>query len=266
VNYYGLRGRVAILSEAYSHDPFRRRVASTYSFVSTLLSVIAANAEEFRDVSRDADRRTTGFTSAGPNSPPIPIRSRITRTGHREDMLVEDIVRTGDSARTEPGLRPGIRRTGRIRSVAVPVFDRFDPVLEQRLPYAWVIPAEQASLLEPLRRNGLFIEQVNEPTTAQGERFVVDSVIRNPRQFQGHQEVRLTGRWESATYTVEPGAYIVRAAQPLGILALYLLEPQSDDGLVTWNFLDQWLRPGGNYPVGRLTDRITVPLRPVRAN
>jgi len=28
-NYYGLRGRIAILSEAYSHDPFQRRVAST---------------------------------------------------------------------------------------------------------------------------------------------------------------------------------------------------------------------------------------------
>ena len=38
-------------------------------------------------------------------------------------------------------------------------------------------------------------------------------------------------------------------AQPLGILAVYLLEPQSDDGLVTWNFFDHAIRPGGLYPV-----------------
>jgi hypothetical protein len=33
------------------------------------------------------------------------------------------------------------------------------------------------------------------------------------------------------------------------LLAVYLLEPQSDDGLVTWNFFDSQLKPGGLYPV-----------------
>jgi hypothetical protein len=28
-----------------------------------------------------------------------------------------------------------------------------------------------------------------------------------------------------------------------------MLEPQSDDGLVTWNFFDAELKPGGTYPV-----------------
>jgi hypothetical protein len=50
----------------------------------------------------------------------------------------------------------------------------------------------------------------------------------------------------------------------LSILALYLLEPQSDDGLVTWNFTDQWLRPGGRFPIVRVVDRIGVRLQLVR--
>jgi dipeptidyl aminopeptidase/acylaminoacyl peptidase len=44
----------------------------------------------------------------------------------------------------------------------------------------------------------------------------------------------------------------VRTAQPLGPLAAYLLEPQSDDGLVTWNFFDAALHEGGDFPVMRL--------------
>src|SRR3989337_721271 len=40
-NYYGLRGRIGILSEAYSHDPFKTRVKSTYAFVSEILSYFA---------------------------------------------------------------------------------------------------------------------------------------------------------------------------------------------------------------------------------
>jgi len=264
-NYYGLRGRIAILSEAYSHDPFRTRVASTYSFVAELLNLIARNQEEFVEASRDADRRTTGFTSLGSSSVTVALRSRLTRTPHMEDVLVEEIVRTGDSARHEPGLRPLIRRTGKVRSVRMPVYDRFDSVLERTLPYAWVVPAAQEALLEPLRRHGLFIEQVDAGATVRAERFLIDSVHKSAQASQGHQETRLSGRWENAdTTTLDPEMFIVRAGQPLGILAMYLLEPESDDGLVTWNLLDQWLQPGARYPVARVVDRIAVPLRPAR--
>lgn len=266
-NYAGLRGRIGILSEAYSHDPFRKRVASTYSFVAQLLHLIGNNQEDFVDVSREADRRTTAFASTAVSSPSFAIRSRLTRTPQVEEMLIEEVVRTGDSARTESGLRPGLRRTGKIRSVKVPVYDRFDPALEQTLPYAWVIPPAQSALVAPLRRHGLFIEQVDggSVVSVRAERFAIDSVVKASQRFQGHQEVRLTGRWQPAdSLALEPGTFVVRAGQPLGILALYLLEPQSDDGFVTWNLLDQWLQPGARYPLARVIDRMAVQLRPVR--
>ena len=263
-NYYGLRGRVGILSEAYSHDPFRTRVASTYAFTSALLSLIAQNTEEFFERGPDADRQTTAFMSTSNHSPRIAIRSQLTRRGHVEDLIVEILERTGDTVRTEPGVRRGFRRTGRTRVARVPVFDRFDPVLEQTLPFAWVIPAEQESILGKLRANGIFVERVTEPTPMRVERFIIDSVLKAPNAFQGHQEVRLTGRWAADTMTVTAGTYIVRTNQHLAILALYLLEPQSDDGLVTWNFMDAWLRAGAPYPILRVTERITAALAPSR--
>jgi hypothetical protein len=262
-NYYGLRGRVSILSEAYSHDPFRTRVASTYTFVSELLSLIAANHEDFTDLSRIADRGTTGFASTPNSSPAIAIRSRMTQTPRMEDMLVVDVERTGDSTRYEAGMPRGVRRTGKVRTARVPVYDRFQPALTTQLPFAWIVPAEQAALLEPLRRHGLFIEQIDARTVVRGERFLIDSVQRSARPFQGHQEVRLVGRQQPIdSLVIEQGAYVIRAAQPLGVLALYLLEAQSDDGLVTWNFVDRWLQPGGYYPIARALDRITAPLHP----
>lgn len=263
-NYYGLRGRVAILSEAYSHDPFNRRVASTYGFVVELLSLIASNAEDFMEVGPEADRRTTAFATTSNASPLLAIRSRITRVPHIAPMLVEDLVQTGDSVRAEAGLPPGVRRVPRARTARVPVYDRFEPALVQVLPYGWLIPEEQQSLLEPLRRHGLFIEQLADQTTLAVERFLIDSVVARSQPFQGHREVRLTGRWERDSAAFAAGTYVLRAGQPLGILALYLLEPQSDDGLATWNFLDRWLQPGNRYPVARVLNRITAPLRPVR--
>src|SRR5258705_10423525 len=42
-NYYGIRGRIAILTEAYSHDPRERRIGSTYAFVKDILSLAGDN-------------------------------------------------------------------------------------------------------------------------------------------------------------------------------------------------------------------------------
>jgi dipeptidyl-peptidase 4 len=44
----------------------------------------------------------------------------------------------------------------------------------------------------------------------------------------------------------------VKTNQPLGTLAAYLLEPASEDGVVTWNLLDRELQPGAVYPIYRL--------------
>lgn len=262
-NYYGLRGRMAILSEAYSHDPFRTRIATTYSFLLTTLSTLALNADDVMEVGREADRITTGFASTGAAAVRFPIRAEITRTLRFDDVLVESLVRTGDTVRYEAGLPRGVKR-GEVRRVRIPIYDRFDSTLTQSLPYAWIVPAAQAPILDLLRRHGLFIERPVGRTTARGERFVIDSVVRSDRTFQGHHEVRLEGRWEPVdSLAVEPDAYVVRAGQPLAILALYLMEPQSDDGLVTWNVMDPWLSAGAAYPIVRVLDRIPMPLRAV---
>src|SRR6185295_4764806 len=99
------------------------------------------------------------------------------------------------------------------------------------------IAPDQSAILELLRRHGVFLEQVSAATTAPGERFAIDSVVHNERPFQGHRETRLVGHWRPDTLAIAAGSYVVRAGQPLGFLALYLLDPESDDGLVTWNFL-----------------------------
>jgi hypothetical protein len=61
--------------------------------------------------------------------------------------------------------------------------------------------------------------------------------------------MRLVGKWRMETKPIIPGSFIVDTSQPLGPLAVYMLEPQSDDGLVDWNYFDSQLRPGGVYPV-----------------
>jgi len=257
-NYMGLRGRIAVLSEAYSHDPFARRVGATYSFVYELLSLIAENGEDIIDLSNEADRRATGWGTLPESSPAIPLRSALPpRAGRREPVLVEQLERTADTSLvTEPGVRRGIRRTGRTRATMMPVFDRFVPTLSRRLPHAYAFGAEHAAAAQLLRLHGVVVERLTGDYPAQVERFAVDSVVRSPRTFQRHNEVRVEGGWAREARTLPAGTVVVRTGQPLSILAAYLLEPESDDGLTTWNFFDAALRPGAAHPVVRVMQPI----------
>ena len=258
-NYMGLRGRVAVLFEAYSHDPYARRIATAYAFLHEFLDMVNENGADLLDIGREADRRATGWGTQPASAPPIPIRSVMGPAVRREPMLVEMLERTGDSTRVEAGLPPGIRR-GATRRVTVPLHDRFVPSLLRRMPYGYAIPAGHPEIVSTLRRHGIVLEQLRQPLTTELEQFRVDSVVRDPRRFQKHNTMRLEGVWSTATGTLPAGTVLVRSGQPRSVLAMYLLEPESDDGLVTWNVLDPLITQGANFPIVRLAQPVNAPL------
>jgi hypothetical protein len=235
-NYFGLRGRVAILSEAYSHDPFERRVRSTYAFVRELLSLVAERPAALR-------------ASSGGVLAPVPVRAELTRTPYRGPVVAEDLERTGDSALTQPGVPRGVRRTGRFRTVELPIHDRFTPVLVRPLPWAYLLGAGDTAAVRRLELHGIRVQRATVPAEVDVRAFVIDSIAHAPRPFQGHTETSVAGRWIERRQRIEVGSYVVPTAQPLALVAAYLLEPESDDGLVTWNVFDAALRRGAEFPV-----------------
>jgi hypothetical protein len=86
----------------------------------------------------------------------------------------------------------------------------------------------------------------------------VDTVVLQPL-FEGHRPVTVEGHWAGAApLTAGPGWFLVLTDQPLGVLAAYLLEPASEDGLATWNLLDRELQPQADYPIVRVRGPIAV--------
>ena len=251
-NYYGIRGRIAILSEAYSHDPLERRIASTYAFVTEILSLVAEKGQAIRALSARADSQPLAWARSPDSVQTIPVRSELTATPRMLDVIREDLEMTGDSSLTQPGVPRGERRTGRFRTIRMPVYDRFTPTLDRLPPGAYLIPAEDTAVVALLDLHGIHVDRSDSSWRARGESFVVDSIVRSPQPFQGHHEVRLEGHWERGVESVVPGSFIVPTAQPRGPLIVYLLEPESDDGLATWNFFDRRLRKGGRFPVTRI--------------
>jgi hypothetical protein len=247
-----------VLVEAYSHDPFARRVASTYAFLREVLGYVAEHAGEVLASSRNADADIVRWSDG--SSPDIGIRARITAERREEDVLVEIVERTDAGVRVEAGMPMGMQRSGAARPVRMPVLDRFDATLTRKLPVAYVLRDDALAAVGPLLAlHGIRIDRWS---SENGERatvqpFVVEDWNSGPR-FQNHHETTLRGRYEAeTTRSIPVGAAVVWTGQPLGLLAMYLLEPESDDGAVTWNFLDGALGRQKEFPILRVTQLVS---------
>lgn len=252
-NYYGLRGRIAILSEAYSHDPLDRRIASTYAFVSEILSLVGEQASAIRSLSARATNQPLWWGRSADSLQMVAVRSELAAIPQMLEVIREDVEKTADSVLHEPGMKRGHRRTGRFAPVLMPVFARFASSMDRIPPAAYVVAPGDTSVVRLLRRHGIRVDRSDSAWSARGEAFTIDSVVRASRTFQGHRETRLHGKWERALQNFPPGSFIVSTAQPLGTLVVYLLEPESEDGLVTWNQFAN-LKKGEKFSVRKVLD------------
>jgi hypothetical protein len=260
-NWYGLRNRISILSEAFSHDPFARRVASTYDFVSEILSYIAEHKTEVMALGKQGDAKVIAWAKDG-SSPKLSLRSRMDTT-RIENVRVEVIKPLTDSTKREPGM--GMRqRTGIMKNVRMPVMVSFTPTLTSTLPFAYAFDERTAKAIGPqLALHGLTVEQLTAAAPVTAQAFRVDTVVERGRVETPRQTKDVSGAWSAAASRSLPaGTYIVRAGQPFGLLAFYLLEPESEDGLMHWSFYDGIVAAHTDFPVLRVTKAAALRTKP----
>jgi hypothetical protein len=118
------------------------------------------------------------------------------------------------------------------------------------------VPDAAKSTLELLRAHGIQLRQLTAPVRGV-EQFAITSNTQraagNSIDLGTHGLRTLEGAWAAAPdVTVPAGSWAVPMNQPLARLAFYLIAPTSDDGLVTWNFLDDMLGTDVKaYPISR---------------
>jgi len=186
----------------------------------------------------------------------IPIRSELVSNPPSGDVVAETLIRTTDSTLSEPGTKRGWKRTGKYVTVKMPLFLSFTPTLERVPPSGYAIPASDSGVVPLLRLHGLSVEKMQRDWIGRIERFTIDSIAKSERPFQGHRETRLKGSWRASRGTIPAGSFVVTPGLARGVLAVYLLEPESDDGLVDWNFFDAEIARNKTFPVVRMIDPV----------
>jgi hypothetical protein len=223
-NYRGLSSRLDLLLECYSYLEFPERVRTTYATLLEAFRYVAAHKDDVLDVV--ARSRTPRDQVA--------VRYKL-------DAFADPITVPTRTPRTPDGVPS---------EVSLRYFGNFVGTTVVARPPAYVVPPELATHLE---RHGLPTEPVTgelpvEVATitgygSEGGRKILESA--------SYSDVHVD--WKRAARSAPPGSRLVRTSHSHGAIAVYLCEPESDDGAIE-NGLVAAPAVGAEYPVWRATE------------
>ncbi len=220
-NYRGLTGRLDLLLECYSYQSFAERVRATYATLIETLSWVARHRDDVLQV------------VAASRQP----RDRIA-VGYRLDAFDAPIAIPTRAPRTLEGAPATVR---------VPHFSRFVGTTVVDRPPAYVVPAAVA---RHLVQHGLATSPATDALDVQIARVAGTSSEGGRKILEAGSTGKLEVEWRSEVRRPPEGAHVVRTDQPLGAIAVYLCEPESDDGAIE-NGLVAAPGAGDDFPIWR---------------
>ena len=246
-NYGGLRNRLTILSEAYSYLTFKRRVEVTERFVEEIFKYCAMNSAEIIQLTKSADQDTvrefSGNTAVdfGVAFQPKPLAKPV-------EILIGEVEHIKNPRSGKDMLA---MLEDKITPMKMQDYGMFAATRSVKAPRAYLFKYDK-TIVDKLLQHGITVEELTSESATDVDSFTIETVTKSKRPFQGHLEAKITGKYSKEKVTFPVGTILVRTAQPLGRLVFYLLEPESEDGLVTWNFFDSYLIEGKSFPVYKL--------------
>jgi dipeptidyl-peptidase 4 len=172
-------------------------------------------------------------------------RARATRAGadpaNAPPVVVEyELVSRGTEPVWMPEQAQGPPQSFSLQNV--PVWLKYDATRTVPRARGYVIPASIAKVVPLLLDHGIQVHRFTAPTTLPLEVYDAAAVRRN-EYFQGHYLKSVTGVARTPEVVDVPaGWYYVSTAQSKGNLVSYLMEPETDDNLITWGYTDNVLQ------------------------
>ena len=263
-NYIGLRNRMALLLENYAYADYKTRVYGNYFFLRVVLDYCYAHKTEIEQLIQKVDQRTI---QKGSN----PEASDTFATSYDLKPLKDPVTILGWEMGSDPEARgyPRVRKTEVERTYTLPYYCDYIPKTSIPFPFAYLLTVSDADIITKLDQHGILVERLTSAVNLEVESFKVTEVKGEERIYQGHRMNSVKGEYAAETKDFPAGTIFVRTAQPLGNLVAYLLEAESDDGLLVWNYFDkyivpQWRRGPQTYPVYRLLKPATLPTQTIR--
>lgn len=224
-NGYGdVRHLPTVLVENHSLKPYDRRVLGTYVLLEETLRLMGEQGGALR-------RAAAADVERHPETVPLAFRPG---EGEPERTEFKGVELHLEPSAVSGGVR--VEWTGEPFTAEVIQLATDVPAATVARPAAYWIPPGWRDVIERLEIHGIRMERTTEPRELEVEMLRLTEPELDEAPFEGHVRVTATPVVERRTERFPAGSVRVPTDQPLGDLAILLLEPAAPDSFFQWGF------------------------------
>lgn len=243
-NYGGFINSVGILYESPASQDLKTATLSGVVGYTAVLQYAAENADELMMVVNRA-RKETIEAKLGPiavqvdkvaEDYPVSYEVGVKRNANGEMKLFKD---QGDA----------IEKITGAKLIKKPVVTKSRP-----RPYAYVLPSHLKDAVALLKRQNITIEVLQKDTQFDVEAYQLVS-FENKKKYEHELATFVTVADQTKKFHKKfaKGSFVIRTGQAMGRVVCHMLEPETDDNVITFNTMDKLLgHPGGLVPIYKI--------------
>lgn len=240
--YGDLRHLPTILVENHSLKPYRQRVLGTYVLLEETLRFLPKERDRLQkviqeDVNRQKEKLPIAFevpqfaqnqTDKNPDmnsSGPISLPDSMLLLG------IESIAAKSDISKGSY-----LKWTGKPIQKTIPFYvsDQVSKWVER--PQKYYVPPTYPDVIQRLEWHGIEMEFLTQPEEREVTMYRIQDAELQRRPFEGRVKVSGTPHPEIHVTQFPKGTAVIKTDQPLGDLAILLLEPDANDSFYKWGF------------------------------
>lgn len=236
--YADARGIPAILVELHALKPYKQQVLGNYVLYRAIFDSVARHYDGLRAaIAKDRAARPDPVTLTWKEAEGKP--KLVDFKGVKFDKVPSPV--TGDKI---------MRWSNQPRDYRLPITPLTVPDLIAARPKAYVVPAQWHEVIARLRAHGIQLRELSRPETLDVTVYRLDDIkLGTPFEPDRESADKIPGYEGRLLIDGKPsplqrkvtypaGSVVVDPQQPLGTLAMLLLEPASPDSFLHWGFFN----------------------------
>lgn len=224
-NGYGdVRHLPTVLVENHSLKPFRQRVLGTYLLLERSLQLLNEQGKALL-LAKKADEQARSARQ-------VLAYQAAAEADYMQFKGISYQLEQSDISKA-----PYVRWTGKpVNYDKLPVYVEKEPAVEVDVPKAYWLAPQYQQVIERLRWHGVQMTELTAEKTMQLQQLSAaePEFAKSPVEGRFRVSASFTESWRNVSLPV--GSVRVSTDQPLGALAVALLQPQAPDSFFSWGF------------------------------
>ncbi len=248
-SYGNLRHMASVLVENHSLKPFKQRVLGTYVLLESTLQLLAREGQSLKAITK-ADRAIRD--AKVPMAWKVPQMENAVNFERLADIqqsanpaiAPDSMVFAGIASRL---VKSSVTNADYIEWLGKPVTEKIvnykgtEPIDFITRPKGYWIPASCEEVIERLKLHGIKMDIITQPREVVVEMYRIENAKledenHKAQPYEGHIQVSGTTKSETRKQLFPASSVYISTDQPLGDLAMMLLEPTSKDSYFSWGF------------------------------